>query len=107
MDLRVQYSGVASLYEKIDVISSNHFVEPISRELCTQDHPLLLQYGKSNSCSLSWATATLTAAETALSQRGISVELSLEYILECIPNDMGEVNLCDGISMNDLPHIGR
>ena len=101
MDLRIKYSGLGSYDDPIEVNRHEYYQQVHFRELCTEDHSKLQDYSKSHSCSLSWATATIAAAEFALYQRGIEEKLSLEYLLECFKDDQRE-DTCEGVSMPDL-----
>ena len=101
MDLRIKYSGLGSYYEQI-IPSTHQYYQPIlSHEFCTEDHPSLIPYAATHNCSISWATATIAAAELALHQRGIEEKLSLEYLLECFKDEIEE-DSCEGVSMSDL-----
>ena len=101
MKLKITYSNMGSYAEPVTP-SKKEFDSAIpSRDLSGTDHPDLIKYSTSNACATSWATATIAAAEKVLADRGTPVELSLEYLLDCYEEEMGE-SYCDGVSMADL-----
>jgi len=101
MDLKIKYLGVGSYYEPLDVDIHEYYQPVLQRDFCNADHPKLLKYAQSQTCAVSWATATISAAEIALHNQGIDEKLSLEYLLTCYEQEMGE-DTCDGVWMRDL-----
>ena len=101
MDLTIKYSGLGSYYDPIEIAQHEYYQPILSREFCTEDHPSLIPYATTHNCSISWATATIAAAELALHRRGIEEKLSLEYLLECFEGEIEE-DSCEGVSMSDL-----
>ena len=81
MDLGVTYSGYGSYTEGEEIQTPTWTGNIISRDLCAGAE----QYSTSNSNSTSWASALIMAAENALIKAGYNEQLSLPYVLKCLP----------------------
>ena len=81
MDLGVTYSGYGSYTEGEEIQTPTWTGNIISRDLCAGAE----QYSTSNSNSTSWASALIMAAENALIRAGYNEQLSLPYVLKCLP----------------------
>lgn len=101
MELRVTYSGLGSHALPIVPQKSAFETSLPSREFTKEAHPNLVQYATSNACAISWATATIAAAEKVLADRGTPMNLSIEYLLDCFKEETNE-DICDGVLMPDL-----
>ena len=101
MELKINYSNLGSYADPIIPAKKEFDYALPSRAFSKEDHPDLVKYSTSNTCAISWATATIAAAEKVLADRGTPVELSLEYLLDCYEDEMKE-SYCDGVSMADL-----
>ena len=101
MELKINYSNLGSYADPITPAKKEFDYALPSRDVSKEDHPNLVKYSTSNTCAISWATATIAAAEKVLADRGTPVELSLEYLLDCYEDEMKE-SYCDGVSMADL-----
>ena len=102
MDLTVKYLGMGSYHEAIDATNPSYSIHLNNRFVCTDPNSMLSSYSKSHSCAISWATATISAAEYSIQQTfGKSTSLSTEYLITCYNKEMGE-DSCNGVSMSDL-----
>ena len=105
MAMKITYSNLGSYAEPITPAKKEFDSTLPSRDFSKDDHPDLVKYSTSNRCAISWATATIAAAEKVLADRGTPVELSLEYLLDCFEEDIEEdmkEDICEGVSMADL-----
>lgn len=104
MDLSTKYTGVGSYHDPIDANEPMYSYNLNPRVLNKEDHPTLIQYASNHNCAISWATATIAAAEQALLNEGIHDPLSLEYLLQCYVEEMEE-DICSGVLMTDLQYF--
>ena len=96
MNLGVQYSGIGSYTESENITLpfwSGDII--IDRDFCGGAE----EQSTSNSNSSSWASALILAAEAALRKAGYNEQLSLPYVLKCLPEsqdvDINEVSPSD------------
>ena len=93
-DLSVKYSGMASIYEEIEMEEKERHVRIASRNFTE-----LSEYNvPEKKCSTSWVTAVIEAAEAALENR---VKLSVKQLFECFPKEEG-LDGCRGIHPSTL-----
>ena len=77
-ELCVNYSGVATLYEGVDVIQNEYFIERQSYDFCGGS---FIQSSRvTTSRPYSWATAIIEIANTIS-----GVLLSIEQLVQCLP----------------------
>ena len=104
MDTTTKYTGVGSYCDPVDPNEPVYSYDLDPRIPNSEDHPTLIQYASNHNCSISWATATIAAAEQALRNEGITDPLSLEYLLSCYEEEMEE-DICSGVLMTDLQYF--
>ena len=86
MDIGTKYSGLGSDTDAVTVKNETFSATISTRDLCEGFE----DYSKSNATSTSWATAIITAAESAYSKEGRkSIKFSLKHLLTCLPLSSG------------------
>ena len=82
MDIGTKYSGLGSDTDAVTVKNETFSATISTRDLCEGFE----DYSKSNATATSWATAVITAAESAyLKKEGSSIKFSLKHLLTCLP----------------------
>ena len=98
MDIGMHYSNVGSYADEEEIQSTAWTTDMVTRDLCNEAE----EYSISNPNSTSWASALIFAAEAALKKAGYNEELSLRYVLKCLPQsqeiDLNEVTVSDIIT---------
>ena len=87
MDIGTKYSGQGSDADAVTATKESFSVVITTREFCEGFE----DYSKSNATATSWATAIITAAESAYSNKegGKSIKFSLKHLLTCLPLSSG------------------
>ena len=86
MDIGTKYSGLGSDTDAVTVKNETFSATISTRDLCEGFE----DYSKSNATATSWATAVITAAESAyLKKEGSSIKFSLKHLLTCLPLSSG------------------
>ena len=82
MDIGTKYSSKGSYADPVDIKSEAVTVEIQPRSFCDGFE----DYSKSSAIATSWATAVITAAESAYrKQTGNDIKFSLKHLLTCLP----------------------
>ena len=86
MDLSKTYTGDGSDVDPVPVKHKGDYENPdfVVSNMCDGYEGL----SKSNPHPISWATAIISAAETSLRKKGITDELSLDYLETCLLKNM-------------------
>ena len=86
MDIGTKYSGLGSDTDDVTPTQETFSAELSTRDLCEGFE----DYSKSNATSTSWATAIITAAESAYFKEGRkNIMFSLKHLLTCLPLSSG------------------
>ena len=86
MEIGTKYSGLGSDTDAVTPTQDSFSAEITTRDLCEGFE----DYSKSNATSTSWATAIITAAESAYSKEGRkNIKFSLKHLLTCLPLSSG------------------
>ena len=86
MEIGTKYSGLGSDTDAVTVKNETFSATISTRDLCEGFE----DYSKSNATATSWATAVITAAESAyLKKEGSSIKFSLKHLLTCLPLSSG------------------
>ena len=82
MDLEMKYSGVSTYFDDFSDYIPTFNLEYEPRDYCSDT---MKEYSNPHTISTSWATATIAAAEYVLHKVEPDTDLSLDYILDCLP----------------------
>ena len=86
MEIGTKYSGLGSDVGAVTPTQDSFSAEITTRNFCAGFE----DYSKSNATATSWATAVITAAESAYSQKeSSSIKFSLKHLLTCLPLSSG------------------
>ena len=86
MEIGTKYSGLGSDTDAVTVKNETFSATISTRDLCEGFE----DYSKSNATSTSWATAIITAAESAYFKEGRkNIKFSLKHLLTCLPLSSG------------------
>ena len=86
MEIGTKYSGLGSDTDAVTPTQDSFSAEITTRDLCEGFE----DYSKSNATSTSWATAIITAAESAYFKEGRkNIKFSLKHLLTCLPLSSG------------------
>ena len=86
MEIGTKYSGLGSDVGAVTPTQDSFSAVISTRNFCAGFE----DYSKSNATATSWATAVITAAESAYSQKeGSSIKFSLKHLLTCLPLSSG------------------
>ena len=86
MDIGTKYSGLGSDAGAVTPTQESFSAVITTRNFCAGFE----DYSKSNATATSWATAVITAAESAYSKEGRkSIKFSLKHLLTCLPLSSG------------------
>lgn len=81
MNLGVKYQNLGSYADPEDINVPEYDANLVVHNLCVEG----ADYSKPNSKAVSWASAIIIAAETALRNAECEDKLSLSYVLDCLP----------------------
>ena len=86
MDIGTEYLRHGSYADPVDIHEESFSAEITTRDFCNGFEG----YSMSSAVATSWATAVITAAESAyLKKQGTSIKFSLKHLLTCLPFSSG------------------
>ena len=86
MDIGTEYLRHGSYADPVDIHEESFSAEITTRDFCNGFEG----YSMSSAVATSWATAVITAAESAYSKKqGTSIKFSLKHLLTCLPFSSG------------------
>ena len=93
-NLSIQYSGVESLHEEVEVTRTTYSVEREVQDFCQGS---LMEYSQTNPiCSTSWATSIIEIAESITGKL-----FSVDQLLQCL-SKQENIDGCQGIHPKTL-----